>query len=135
MSENSKKPEPRNILCAECAVELRSDMGGFAKLVTGFLILCRCRFEKNVNVHFFRKLIAHRVCPNFSISGINLHRTTRLYFLADPKNIETKKVRQLQSLDISTSATSHECSFNRKSNRNRNQKQHFPLDSLLKLHS
>ena len=67
------------------------DMGGFAKLVTGFLILCRCRFEKSLNVHFFRKLIAHRVCPNFSISGIKLHRTTRLYFLTDPKNIETKK--------------------------------------------
>jgi len=50
-------------------------------------------------------------------------------------NIETKKSWTTSKFGISTSITSHECSFNRKSNRNRNQKQHFPLDSLLKLHS
>ena len=39
----------------------------------------------------FEKLFAHRVCPNLSIFGIKLHRTTRFYLLTDPKNIETKK--------------------------------------------
>ena len=48
-----------------------SDVGGFAKLIDGF---CRCRFEMSATCHFFEKTFAHRVWPNFSIFGINLHR-------------------------------------------------------------
>ena len=52
------------------------------------------------------------------------------------KNIlKLKKVRQLQSLDISTSATSHECGFNRESNEKCCFWFLFLLDFLLKLHS
>ena len=52
-----------------------------------------CRFPVDVWItlqskcKLFEKMIAHRVCPNFSISGINLHRSTVIYFSTDLKNI------------------------------------------------
>ena len=71
--------------------ELTRYVGRFAKLVTKKLVLCRCSFLRTANVHFFRKYVAHRVSPKISISGKKLHRRPGLYFLTDPKNIETKK--------------------------------------------
>ena len=56
-----------------------------------FLFLVDVRNRMVPQCKLSEKMIAHRVSPNFSIFGIKLHRTTRLYFLTDPKNIETKK--------------------------------------------
>ena len=56
------------------------DVGGFAKLVRGF---CRCSSVPEATCHFSRKFVAHRVSPNFSISGIILHRCSVIYFLTD----------------------------------------------------
>ena len=37
-------------------------------------------------IHIFEKFVAHRVCPNFSISGIKLHCIPVIYFLTESKN-------------------------------------------------
>ena len=105
-------------------------LGGFVKLVPGLLIMCRCSSVPSATCHFCENFFAHRVSPNFPISGIILHRCSVIYFLTD-----LKKSSSLESYDISKLGnicfrSSYEFSLYRKSNRNWNQTKHFPLDFL-----
>ena len=84
-------------------------------------------FGKNFRASRFRKFFNFRKLP--------LAVENHLFFYRIKKTWKLKKVRQLQSLDISTSATSHECSFNRESNGKCCFWFMFLLDFLLKLHS
>ena len=63
-----------------CIANRMRQVGGFAKLVRGF---CRCSSVPGATCHFSRKFVAHRVSPNFTISGIILHRCPVIYFLTD----------------------------------------------------
>ena len=67
------------------------DMGGFAKLVLVFWVLCRCRNLVKAERHFSNNFSAHRVCLGFPLKKALVRQFSGTLKKTESKNSSSKK--------------------------------------------